>query len=106
MADRPTTKAPTTVVDPALDGTCHDVSRMIFMKSVSIRELHERTGRIVRQAAQQPVIVTDRGSRIALLKPYSEEEIVGRPFPIRDPASMPNVDVDSTELISRDRSQR
>ena len=79
---------------------------MILVKSVSIRELHERTGRIVRQAAQQPVIVTDRGSRIALLKPYSEQEVASPPFPLRDPASLPAVGVDSTELISRDRSQR
>ena len=76
------------------------------MKVVSIRELHESTGRIVRQAAEQPVIVTDRGTRIALLKPYSEQEDVGPSFPPRDPASMPSVGVDSTELISRDRSQR
>ena len=76
------------------------------MKVVSIRELHESTGRIVRQAAEQPVIVTDRGTRIALLKPYSEQEVVGPSFPPRDPASMPAVGVDSTELISRDRSQR
>ena len=76
------------------------------MRSVSIKELHERTGRIVRQASQQPVVVTDRGSRIALLKPYSEEDVAGQPFPVRDPASMPTVDVDSTEMISRDRSQR
>ena len=79
---------------------------MIVMRVVSIRELHAGTGRIVRQAAQQPVIVTDRGTRIALLKPYSEQEIVGQPFPLRDPASMPTVGVDSTELISSDRSQR
>ena len=83
--------------------TCHFV---IVVRVVSIRELHESTGRIVRQAAQQPVVVTDRGTRVALLKPYSEQEIVGPPFPLRDPASMPAVGVDSTELISRDRSQR
>ena len=77
-----------------------------IVRVVSIRELHASTGRIVRQAAQQPVIVTDRGTRIALLKPYSEQEIASQPFPRRDPASMPAVGVDSTELISRDRSQR
>ena len=82
------------------------VALAAVVRVVSIRELHESTGRIVRQATQQPVIVTDRGTRIALLKPYSEQEIVGPPFPVRDPASMPAVDVDSTELISRDRSQR
>lgn len=82
------------------------MSLVVVVKLISIRELHESAGRIVRQAAQQPVIVTDRGTRIALLKPYSEQEIAGRPFPRRDPVSMPAVDVDSTELISRDRSRR
>ena len=79
---------------------------MARMRSISIKELHERTGKIVREAAQQPVIVTDRGTRIALLKAYSEEEVAGPPFPIRDPATMPRVQVDSTDLISKDRSQR
>ena len=60
----------------------------------------------MRQTAQQPVIVTDQGTRVALLKPHSEQEIVGQPFPLRDPASMPAVGVDSTESISGDRSQR
>ena len=41
------------------------------MTSVSIRELHTRTGHIVRRAAAQgKVIVTERGVPVAELHPY------------------------------------
>lgn len=42
------------------------------MKTVSIRELHTRTGHYVRAAARQPLAVTDRGETVARLVPASD----------------------------------
>ena len=54
------------------------------MKTISIRELHLDTGRWVRHAAaKEPVIVTDRGQRIAALLPF-EPSMAGRPLPDRE----------------------
>ena len=76
------------------------------MKSISIKELHEATGRYVRQARVEPLIVTDRGVSVAVLKALSEEDLPGGKFPRRRAAELPDVGVDSTELISRDRDGR
>lgn len=41
------------------------------MKKVSLRELHEQTGVVVREAAAgYDVVVTDRGRPIATITPY------------------------------------
>ncbi len=41
------------------------------MKTISIRELHEKTGRWVRQAeAHEQIIITERGQPVAALTPY------------------------------------
>lgn len=42
------------------------------MKTVSIRELHTRTGHYVRRAATEPLSVTDRGQIVARLVPVTE----------------------------------
>jgi hypothetical protein len=76
------------------------------MKTISIRQLHEATGRCVRKARVTPLIVTDRGTRVALLKGYSPEDLPGRPFPARNPRSLPLVAADSTQIISEDRTGR
>ena len=39
------------------------------MKTISIRELHTRTGHYVRRAATEPITVTDRGATVAILQP-------------------------------------
>ena len=39
------------------------------MKTISIRELHTRTGHYVRHAAVEPITVTDRGATVAILQP-------------------------------------
>jgi prevent-host-death family protein len=36
--------------------------------TVSIRDLHARTGHFVRKAAEMPIVVTDRGKPVAELK--------------------------------------
>lgn len=42
------------------------------MKKVSLRELHEQTGVVVREAAAgYSVVITDRGRPIATITPYA-----------------------------------
>jgi hypothetical protein len=49
---------------------CHGVT-MVKKNGISIKELHEKTGELVRQAgeARSPVPVTDRGKIVAVLGP-------------------------------------
>ena len=80
------------------------------MKTISIRELHTRTGHYVRRAATEPITVTDRG------------EVVARLVPVTEPAGLtfarrrlrpgfkrlqdgPLIEVDSGRLISEDRDR-
>ncbi len=52
------------------------------MKTVSIRDLHMRTGQIVDQAAQgEPIVIARRGKAVAELRPVN-----GRPRPKPFPA--------------------
>jgi prevent-host-death family protein len=61
---------------------CHNV----HMKTISIRELHLKTGRWVRHAASRgPIVVTDRGRRVAALQPF-DGSMTGRPLPNREAA--------------------
>jgi len=76
------------------------------MKTISIRELHAATGKHVRSALHEPLVVTERGRRLAVIKPYSEAEAVGVPFPARQADRLPKVGVDSTALIRADRDGR
>jgi prevent-host-death family protein len=76
------------------------------MKEVSIRELHQHTGKLVRQAQKEPIVVTDRGQQIAVLKSITGEESFGKPFPKRKLSSLPKVRVDSTIYISEERDDR
>jgi len=78
---------------------CH----IMVMKTVSIRQLHERTGRYVREAREHAVVVTDHGRRVAVIKSFSEAELPGVPFPVRSAAELPSVSVDSTDVVSEDR---
>lgn len=58
---------------------------IVHMKTIAIRELHLATGRWVRHAAttREPVIVTDRGRRVALLQAFVPDAM-GRPLPERE----------------------
>ena len=76
------------------------------MKTISIRKLHERTGLYVREAGVEPLVITDRGIQVALLKAFSASDVPGHPFPRRRAEELPAVAVDSTEVISRDRDGR
>ncbi|HJN44476.1 MAG: hypothetical protein QGI10_05205 [Vicinamibacterales bacterium] len=53
------------------------------MKTISIRELHLATGRWVRHAAKEPVVVTDRGREVAALQPLDPSQL-GQPLPDRE----------------------
>ena len=76
------------------------------MKTVSIRELHASTGKLVRASQQEPLIITEHGRRVAVLKPFTPGEVAGVPFPRRSLAKLPRVRADSTALIAEDRGGR
>jgi prevent-host-death family protein len=82
------------------------------MTSVTMRELHARTGHIVRQAAAQgKVVVTERGVPVAELHPYvavSAAELWKRRRILPEYARIMNVPMggDSTAAISADRDAR
>ena len=72
---------------------------------MTIKELHDKTGRLVRQAGKELLVITDRGEKIAVLKNYSESELTTTAFPSRNVEKLPRVEVDSTRLISEDRAE-
>jgi prevent-host-death family protein len=80
------------------------------MKTISIRELHTRTGHYVRRAATEPITVTDRGETVARLVPISEPTGITfaqrrlRPGFKRLMNTLV-IDVDSGRLISEDRDR-
>ena len=73
------------------------------MKTISIKQLHAETGRWVRMARKTPVVVTDRGAEVAVLKSFSPQEAAPPAFLGRDWTDLPTSDVDSTDLVSDDR---
>ena len=83
---------------------CHHV----HMKTISIRELHLETGRWVRRAASGgPIVVTDRGRRVAALHPY-DATITARRLPDREAAirKRSRVPVDSVTYQAALREDR
>ena len=76
------------------------------MKRISIRDLHLHTGQYVRQAAEEGLIVTDRGRTVAILAPVGQEA-GGAPLPDRESLirRLPRLRVDSTALISEERQR-
>ena len=87
-----------------LNEMCHNV----HMKTISIRELHLKTGRWVRHAASRgPIVVTDRGRRVAALQPF-DAAMTGRPLPNREAAirKRSKVPVDSAVFQAELREER
>jgi len=76
------------------------------MKSVTIRELHMNTGKVVRASAQQNILVTERAKPVAVLKSAKAADLVGKPFPKRDIRKMPKVPGDLIANISDERDAR
>ena len=78
------------------------------MKTISIEELHEQTERVIRQAAQDTIVVTRNGQPQAILRPYPDERVLERYWEERERAlgQLPRLDQDSTDYISQDREGR
>jgi antitoxin (DNA-binding transcriptional repressor) of toxin-antitoxin stability system len=85
------------------------------MKVISIRELHEKTGEWIRQAAHYGVIrVTDRGQTVAKILPEKEPEAafyfsqrkVSTGFQRLSQSGKLSKGTDSTTIISEDREDR
>ena len=85
------------------------------MKQVSIRELHEKTGSLVREARRLGgLLVTDRGKPVARIEPV---ERLSAPNPFRTRKLLPAYErllrsgklrrgSDSTRIVSEDREGR
>ena len=89
---------------PLSTSMCHNV----HVKTISIRELHLKTGQWVRHAASRgPILVTDRGRRVAALQPF-DASMTGRPLPNREAAirKRSKVPVDSAVYQSELREDR
>lgn len=76
------------------------------VRTITIRELHRNTVKLVRAAAHEKIIITDRSRPVALLEKPDGPDLVGRPFPKRDIRKMPKSNVDSTIYVSQDRDGR
>ena len=84
------------------------------MKQVTLRELHENTGTLVREAVRLGgILVTDRGTPIARIEPAHRQR--DKPFKSRRilPAYQDLLDAgalrggtDSTQIIREDRDSR
>ncbi len=77
------------------------------MKTVSIRELHATTGKIVRATQKEPFFVTDHGTVVAILRAASPADLTGRPFPKGHWGRTTPVRSkgDSTRYITEDRTR-
>jgi antitoxin (DNA-binding transcriptional repressor) of toxin-antitoxin stability system len=78
------------------------------MKTITIRELHLRTGRWVRHAAVHgQVVVTDRGRQVAALQPLDCDR-ARRPLPNRETTiqKRSKIPVDSAVYVTEIRGDR
>ena len=79
------------------------------MKKISIRHLHEHTGKFVREAPSGGYIVTDRGHPVARIVPI-DEPARGIRFADRvlrtEFARMKKIPGDSTIYLREDRDRR
>jgi prevent-host-death family protein len=76
------------------------------MRTATIHELHMNTGKLMRAAGHEKIIITERGQPVALLKAVDGPDLVGKPFPRRDIRKMPKSKVDPTIYVSQDRDGR
>jgi antitoxin (DNA-binding transcriptional repressor) of toxin-antitoxin stability system len=80
---------------------------MCLMRTISLRELHERTGELVREASREPLQVTDRGHVLAVIQAPSVAARRGTPLPNREAwiAKQRRQQTDSADLIGEDRER-
>jgi prevent-host-death family protein len=85
------------------------------MKTISIRELHNRTGELVREASRQGEIrVTDNGRVVARILPHAQAPKIpyfarrkpSAAFKRLDDSGKTGGGADSTVTISQDREDR
>jgi antitoxin (DNA-binding transcriptional repressor) of toxin-antitoxin stability system len=76
------------------------------MRTVTIRELHMNTGKLMRAAGHKKIIITDRSQPVALLKAVDGPDLFGKLFPRRYIRKLPNARGDSRQYISWDRDER
>lgn len=85
------------------------------MKTVTIRELHAKTGELVREASRHGhILVTDNGRTIAKIVPETSETAVpyfarrksSTAFARLDASGKTGRGTDATPLISEDRKDR
>lgn len=84
------------------------MSQCVTMKTISIRQLHERTGSWVRSAAKDGrFVVSDRGRPVAVLGPFQgpPDKPFGKRKMTRGFASLPKVGGDSSRTISEERDR-
>lgn len=77
------------------------------MKTVSLEELHEQTGRVVRDAATEEILVTENGQPLAVLRGVQNGSDHRQYWQERERrlAALPNLRTDSTSFISEDRDR-
>jgi len=85
------------------------------MKTVTIRELHAKTGKLVREASRHgQILVTDNGRTIAKIVPEAHESGIpyfakrqpSKSFSSLDKSGKTSRGTDVTQLISEDREDR
>ena len=78
------------------------------MGTISVEDLHEQTGQFVGLAAQEDIVVVQRGQPLAILKRFPDAVQWQRHWEAREQklATLPRIDVDSTEYVSQDRDGR
>ncbi|MEO7413959.1 MAG: hypothetical protein ABIZ81_11450 [Opitutaceae bacterium] len=76
------------------------------MKTISIKQLHAETGRWVRAAKKETIVVTDHGEKIATLQPHLAADEPRPVFTLKNRGFRPKFPGDSTLFISEDRDGR
>jgi prevent-host-death family protein len=78
------------------------------MKTISIRELHEKTGAWVRAASQRGrLLVSDRGRPVAVLAPWDNRPntVFGKRKRVPGFAGLPRIGGNSSTTISEERDR-
>ena len=78
------------------------------MDTITLKELHQHTGRYARAAREESFLVTDRGHPVAMLTaPVTAriEKALPRRFALES-AVVPKCETDSTAVVSDGRDER
>lgn len=75
------------------------------MKTVTVGELHDATWNYAQEALRNPILITERGEPVAILKKADVPAQTGKPLPNREAwiSRLPQSELDSTQIISEDR---